>query len=67
MYQAPGLDYSIQNRRDHSYNPHGIISQHIPQQNRPADGTTTAVQYSGYEPTPSPIQYVQKASFNLLL
>ena len=67
MYQAPGLDYSIQNRRDHSYNPHGIISQHIPQQNRAADGTTTAVQYSGYEPTPSPIQYVQKASFNLLL
>ncbi|XP_063698406.1 aryl hydrocarbon receptor nuclear translocator homolog isoform X2 [Culicoides brevitarsis] len=57
VYQAPGLDYSIPNRRDQPYNPHGMISQHIPAQTRPNDGTT-GVQYGQYEPTqPSPIQY----------
>lgn len=65
---APGLDYTLQNRRDtQPYNPHGLMS-HIavpPQattqqqppnsiQQRP-NSTQNTVQYN-YEPTPSPIQ-----------
>lgn len=63
VYQAPGLDYSLQNRRDQPnsssvYNPH-MISQHIPppQSNvRAAEATPNSVQYGQFEPTPSPIQ-----------
>lgn len=64
---APGLDYTMQNRREtQPYNPHGLMS-HIavpPQatsqapntsiQQRPNSAQNT-VQYH-YEPTPSPIQ-----------
>lgn len=63
VYQAPGLDYSIQNRRDQQpnsssvYNPHGMISQHIPPQNRaPENASNPVAAYGAYEPTPSPIQ-----------
>lgn len=63
---APGLDYTMQNRREtQPYNPHGLMS-HIavppapPQapntiQQRPSSAQNT-VQYHQYEPTPSPIQ-----------
>ncbi|KAG5684802.1 hypothetical protein PVAND_014015 [Polypedilum vanderplanki] len=65
---APGLDYTMQSRREsQSYNPHGLMShitvppQATPQapnssiQQRPNSAQNT-VQYH-YEPTPSPIQY----------
>lgn len=63
---APGLDYTMQNRREtQPYNPHGLMShiavppQAAPQatnsiQQRPNSAQNT-VQYH-YEPTPSPIQ-----------
>lgn len=68
---APGLDYTMQNRREtqpyNPHNPHGLMS-HIavpPQatsqappnaiQQRPSSAQNT-VQYHQYEPTPSPIQ-----------
>ncbi|XP_055688301.1 aryl hydrocarbon receptor nuclear translocator homolog isoform X2 [Lutzomyia longipalpis] len=62
-YQAPGLDYSLQSRRDPPvvsgvYNPHEMIP-HISNQNniqRPGSTQTTAA-YSGYEMSSSPVGY----------
>ncbi|GAB0089881.1 Aryl hydrocarbon receptor nuclear translocator homolog [Sergentomyia squamirostris] len=63
-YQAPGLDYSLQARRDPPvvsgvYNPHEMIP-HISNQNniqRPGSTQTTAAAYSGYEMSSSPVGY----------
>jgi len=67
---APGLDYTMQNRREtQPYNPHvsGLMSHiAVPQQQTPQpqapnsiqrpNSAQNPVQYN-YEPTPSPIQY----------
>lgn len=62
---APGLDYTLQNRREtQPYNPHLMSHIAVPPQTSQApnsiqqrpNSAQNAVQYH-YEPTPSPIQY----------
>lgn len=60
IYQAPGLDYSIQSRRDPSanvYNTHGMIGHLQTQNNVQRPGSAQNSVPYGYESTASPIGY----------